>query len=199
LSWLLVVVLGIIWAAFLIPSRKRSAESSIEEFEQQMNLLAEANTKSPGRWVLMPRKERGLMSPKDRKRARVRRRRRQVFMVLLEAMSFALLMGLFPPLRLMLYGAAALALVLLCYALLLAKIREDELAEARLRRQIGHRGEYIEARNGNGNGHHRPANQELVTDHFLGEAGVQLLEEDVHVVVRRSDEIDVSILQQAAR
>lgn len=194
LGWLLVALLGIIWAAFLIPSRRRSAVSSIEEFEQQMSLLAETNNQSPGRWVLMPRKGRGLMNPRDRQRARVRRRRRQVFMVLLEATSLTLLMGLFPPLRMMLYGTAVLALLLLGYALVLAKIREDELERARLRPHVQSAG------NGDsGDGHVEDPYDQMVTERFLREGGVHIVDEDVHVVVRRSDEVDVSALQQVAR
>jgi hypothetical protein len=198
-SWLLVALLGIIWAAFLIPSRRRSPVSSIEEFEENMHLLAETNNKSPGRWVLMPRKDRGFMAPRDRQRARVRRRRRQVFIVLLEATSLTLLMGLFPPLRLMLYGTAVLALLLLAYALVLAKIREDELEEARRRRQMDHQERRPSRSAGNGNGRTDAAYGPEATRRLLREGGVQILDEDVHVVVRRSDEIDVSELQRAAR
>jgi type II secretory pathway component PulM len=192
LGWLLVAFLGIIWVAFLIPSRRRSPVSSIEEFEQRMSMLAETNSKSPGRWVLMPRKDRGIMSPRDQQRARVRRRRRQVFMVLLEATTLTFLMGLFPPLRMMLYGTAILALLLLSYALVLAKIREDELERARLRPPIRTNG-HAEAR---ANG---LIATKAATEKYLREGGVNVLEEDVHVIVRRSDEIDVSVLQQAAR
>jgi hypothetical protein len=198
-GWLLVALLGIIWAAFLIPSHRRSPVSSIEEFEEHMNLLAETNSKSPGRWVLMPRKDRGLLAPRDRQRARVRRRRRQVFMVLLEATTLTLLMGLFPPLRLMLYGTAVLALLLLGYALVLAKIREDELEEARRRRQMGPQRPRVSRSTRNGNGHVDGAYGPEATERLLRESGVQILDEDVHVIVRRSDEIDVSELQRAAR
>jgi hypothetical protein len=133
LSWLLLGLLGIIWAAFLLPSRKRSPASSVEEFERKMSLLAEANSSSPGRWVLMPRKGARLVGSQDRERFRARRRRRQIFMVLLETMALTLLMGLFPPFRVMLYGTGVLAFVLLAYSALLVKIREEELAKARLR------------------------------------------------------------------
>jgi hypothetical protein len=195
----LVALLGIIWAAFLIPSHRRSPVSSIEEFEEHMNLLAETNTKSPGRWVLIPRKDRGLLDPRDRQRARVRRRRRQVFMVLLDATTLTLLMGLFPPLRMMLYGTAVLALLLLAYALVLAKIREDELEEGRRRRQMGQQlpRASVRAGNLNGNGHVDGAYGHEATERLLRESGVQILDEDVHVVVRRSDEIDVSELRAA--
>lgn len=203
MSWLLVALLGIIWAAFLIPSRRRSPVSSIEEFEQQMSLLAETKDVAPGRWVLMPRKDRGLLTPRDRQRGRVRRRRRQVFMVLLEATTLTLLMGLFPPLRMMLYGTAVLALLLLAYSLVLAKIREDEVEEVRRRlreeaaggvRPNGRRPRSVHGSNGHG----QPYDQ-AATTRMLREGGVQVVDDDVHVVIRRSDEIDVSALQQAAR
>lgn len=136
LGWLLIVVLGIIWASFLLPSGGRGASpvSSVEEFEKKMDLLAETNGAPQGRWVLTPRKGQRFLGPRDRKRIRVRRRRRQVFSVLVEATALTLLIGLFPPLRLMLVGTGILSLVLLCYVGLLMKLRTDEATKARLMR-----------------------------------------------------------------
>jgi len=54
-------------------------------------------------------------------------------MVLLEMTALTFMMGLFPPFRVMLYGTGILAFVLLAYAALLVKIREEEFAQARLR------------------------------------------------------------------
>src|SRR5206468_13043800 len=79
LSWLLLAVLGMICAAFLLPSWRRSPSSTAEEFEERLNVLAEANKVTAGRWVLMPRQGRRFLGPEDRQRARVRRRRRAVF------------------------------------------------------------------------------------------------------------------------
>jgi hypothetical protein len=225
LTWLLLGLLGMIWAAFLLPSRKRSPASSVEEFERRMSLLAEANSSVPGRWVLMPRKGARLVGSRDRMRVRARRRRRQVFMALLEMTVLTLLMGLFPPFRVMLYATGALALVLLAYAALLVKIRERELARARVRaaveRQPGYRtapararvpvlasARYEAARRvgngngrvhaiGNGNGHasangngrtngngHGIGNGNGAFADILREGGVEIIDDDVHVIVR---------------
>jgi hypothetical protein len=62
----------------------------------------------------------------------VRRRRRQIFSVLVEATGLTLLIGLFPPLRLMLVGTAILAFMLVLYVALLMKLRTDEALKARL-------------------------------------------------------------------
>jgi hypothetical protein len=134
LSWLFIGGLGIIWAAFLLPSKGSSPVSSVEEFEKKMDMLAETNGVSSGRWVLVPRKGERFLGPRDRKRLRVRRRRRQVFSVLVEATGLTLLMGLFPPLRLMLVGTAVLSVVLLLYVALLVSIRAEEASKARMMR-----------------------------------------------------------------
>lgn len=230
MTWLLLAVLGMIWAALLLPSRSRSPKSSVQEFEQRMNLLAEANRAAPGRWVLMPRKGQRFMGP-DRGRARVRRRRRQLFMVLVEATGLTLLMGIFPPFRIMLWGTAILLFVLLVYMAALVRLRAEELERDRLHRMTARGGTAYEpalasryangngngfARrhvanayanghgNGNGNGHsnghgngyghgqpHAPAD-------WL-ESGFRLVDDDVHVVVYRSDELDISSLTPASR
>src|SRR5207244_10884158 len=95
LTWLFVLLLGMIWAAILIPSRRRrrSPRSSVEEFEKKMNSLAETQNSSPGRWVVMPRKGQRIMDPGERKRFRARRRRRFVFMTLLELTVLALVVA----------------------------------------------------------------------------------------------------------
>jgi hypothetical protein len=124
LSWILASLLVIIWLAFFLPSRRRSPAASVEEFEQEMSLLADTHKDAPGRWVLMPRRR--FLEPRDRARARVVRRRRLVFTALLEATVLFLLMGLVPPLRPMLFAAGALAFLLLVYATVLVQIRIAE-------------------------------------------------------------------------
>jgi hypothetical protein len=256
LSWLLLGLLGIIWAAFLIPSRKRSPASSVEDFERRMSLLAEANNTVPGRWVLMPRKGARLIGSRDRERIRARRRRRQIFMVLLESTVLTLLMGAFPPFRSMLYGTGILAFILLAYAALLVKLREDEIARARLRlamerrraseaatpaaraRTVAASARYAAQFQANGNGHavhatgngngyanervpayangnghsngngghvkgnghvsshsmgngngHTNANGRTSLSDILREGGVEIIEDDVHVIVRRASDL----------
>jgi hypothetical protein len=225
LTWLLLAVLGIIWAALLFPSRSRSPKSSVEDFEQRMNLLAEANRAAPGRWVLMPRKGQRFMGP-DRERARVRRRRRQVFMVLLEATGLTLIMGIFPPFRIMLWGTALLTFVLLVYMATLVKLRAEEQERARWHRRAAHDrvayasgyGNGYAAGNGNGSGNGYGgghANGDRARTAWSGngngygyqheqeradwlESGLRLVDDDVHVVVYRSDEIDTSTLTSAS-
>lgn len=242
-------LLGIIWAAFLIPSRKRSPASSVEDFERRMSLLAEANNTVPGRWVLMPRKGARLIGSRDRERIRARRRRRQIFMVLLEMTILTLLMGVFPPFRVMLYGTGVLAFVLLAYSALLVKIREEELAKSRLRLAMERRraseamaapqraramaasaryaplvakanGNGYAYSNGNGhsngkghangnghanaNGHangngHTNGNGRAALSDILREGGVEIIEDDVHVIVRRASDLDREAARSSAR
>src|SRR6059036_817788 len=129
-SWLLLAAFGIIWAAFLFPSWRRSPTSTVEDFEQRMSLLAEANRASPGRWVLVPKKGRRFLGPQDRQRARMRRRRRFVFVALLELTALTLIMGLFQPLRAMLVLTAVFSAVLVVYIALLLRFRFLELGQA---------------------------------------------------------------------
>ena len=213
MSWLLLAILGIIWAAFLFPSR-RSPTSSVEEFERKMTILADTHKASPGRWVLMPRKGHRFMGPQDRTRARARRRRRQLFGVLLEACVLTFLIGLFPPLRKMLYGTAILIVVLMGYVVTLLRIRALEEHQARARhlmsrsaRALGAwRSRGYVAENGNGNGHSNGhangnghGNGRAVPNGRSRHAHVPI-DEDAHVIVRTSEELErEAILAQGAK
>ncbi len=236
MSWLLIAGLGMIWAAFLLPFgyRRASPSSTVEEFERKMDLLAEANRAHAGRWVLVPRKGERFMGPRDRRRVRVRRRRRLVLAVLLDAAAITLLIGLFPPLRAMLVGTALLVGLLLLYVGLLVHLRAQDLRLARIRARRAVRlarvsvdrlqasagnGHGNGARvNGNGNGHkanghrahvngngrtngngHHPADAPTHVEDGLLERGVQVVEDDVHVIVRRSADLDPEALRSLAR
>jgi hypothetical protein len=175
----------------------------VEEFEQRMNLLAEANKTAPGRWVLMPRKGQRFMGP-DRGRARLRRRRRQVFVVLLEGTGLTLIMGIFPPFRIMLWVTAMLAVVLLAYMAALVKLHADELERARMYRMaVGrHPSATRHPAYGNGNGYgDRYGNGDVNGRRIVApraewhETGVRIIDEDVHVIVYRSDELDTTSLR----
>jgi hypothetical protein len=246
-GWLLLAVFGIIWGAFLLPSWRRSPASTVEDFEQRMSLLAEANRASPGRWVLVPKKGHRFLGPQDRARARMRRRRRFVFITLLELTGLTLIMGLFQPLRPMLVVTVFLMAVIVVYVGVLLRFRfvedahRDERRGARAARfeayepaANGHRangygngngspaGAYAAHRapahgngngysggnghsngnghaNGNGNGHgngHGVIDEGyLPTARYLRDGGVQIIDEDVHVIVRRSDEVDLEALR----
>jgi hypothetical protein len=197
-----------------------------------MSMLAETNKAEPGRWVIMPRKGERLMGSRERNRLRVRRRRRVVFTVLLEVTLLTLIIGLFPPLRPMLYATAALGFLVLAYLALLVKLRAGEVRLSRQRRlrmarqrialeQAGPRWDPAPSAAGrNGNGRRSPAaygegskmavgtgNRSLgngsngngahsvsLHDEYLLESGVRIIEDDVHVVVRRA--VDVEAEQQ---
>jgi uncharacterized membrane protein len=242
IGWLLLAVFVIIWGAFLFPSWRRSPTSTVEEFEQRMSLLAEANRASPGRWVLVPKKGHRFLGPQDRQRARVRQRRRFLFVALLDLIGLTFLMGLFQPLRAMLVMTALLCVVLVAYVALLLRLRMVEQDQARRRRamlaaqrRMAYANGYDEAEsdpyarpatrvnghgngngfaygdgngNGNGNGHvranghgngngrSRVVDERYLPDHrYLRDGVVEIIDEDVHVIVRRSGEVDLQALR----
>jgi hypothetical protein len=215
IGWLLLAVLGMIWAAFLIPSWRRSPTSTVEAFEERMSLLAEANRASPGRWVLVPMKGRRFLGPQDRQRARMRRRRRFLFVALLDLIGLTFLMGLFQPLRSMWVASAILVCLLVVYVVLLIRLRMVEMAEAERSPATA---SYADAfangdghATGSGNGHRNgqalaPAHttvfvvdeDQLPDSRFLRDGMTDIVEEDVHVIVHRSDEVDVAALRAAS-
>jgi hypothetical protein len=69
----------------------------------------------PGRWILSPKRSARFVGPGARARMRARERRRRVIVVLAEAIGITLLMGLFPPLRPMLYVSGSLFVLFLVF------------------------------------------------------------------------------------
>ena len=208
LGWLFVAVLGIIWVVFLLPYGRwwSSPTTSVEEFERNMDLLAETNGRSPGRWVLIPRKGARFVGAKGRSRMRVRRRRRQILAFLIEITLLALVIGLFPPLHRMLVVPAVLACILVVYVLALMRIRVVEVERARAtRRRAAARGATDQG---------TPADSTVTLPsqtvaegdaRVLAESGLRIIqddlmitEDDVHVVVHRSDEIDLEQVRAAS-
>jgi len=126
-QWLLIGVLGMMWTAFLVPiGRKRSDARSVDDFERRMELLAHAEVHGTnGRWIVTPRKGVRFLGPRERHQARVRARRRRVFVFLLEAIGLSLLIGVVPPLRASWIVAGVLGGLLLIYvwALMVIKAR----------------------------------------------------------------------------
>jgi hypothetical protein len=203
LGWLFVGVLGIIWVVFLLPYGRwwSSPTSSVEEFERNMDALAETNGRTPGRWVLIPRKGARFVGPRDRSRMRAMRRRRQILAFLVELTLLTLVIGLFPPLHRMLIVPAVLGGVLFVYLIALMRIRtvEVERAQAARRRTLQQPAPAPRA---------TPAM--VVRDpRALVDGGLRtipspaipspmILEDDVHVVVHRSGEIDLEQLRAEA-
>jgi uncharacterized iron-regulated membrane protein len=135
LDWLLLAGLGIIWAAFLLPTgsrRQHSPNTSVEEFEKNMDLLADTErTNEQGRWVITPKKGTAFLGPRERERARTRMRRRHVLTFLMEATGITFLIGLFPPLHGMWLLAGMFGLALAGYVALLIRLKEIESGKAR--------------------------------------------------------------------
>jgi hypothetical protein len=135
-GWLLLAALLILWAAFLIPSwasPPSKTDKSVKDFERNMDMLAE--TESPGRWIVTPRKGTTFIGLRARAQVRARERRRRVLMVLIESLVLTALIGLVPPLRAMWYATATLLVLLGGYvwALLSMKARADAHDPARPR------------------------------------------------------------------
>ncbi|HEX9299218.1 MAG TPA: hypothetical protein VF968_03710 [Actinomycetota bacterium] len=125
MEWMVLAGLGIMWVAFLVPrGRKRSEARSVNDFEQRMELLANAEVHgTTGRWIVTPRKGVRFLGPDDRRRARARERRRKVFVVLLDSIVLTSLIGLAPPLRAMWFVAGGLGAVLFLYVWVLLSIK----------------------------------------------------------------------------
>jgi len=136
LSWLFLAALGMIWAAFLLPSdrRKASAKRTVEDFERNMELLAETESHGQGRWIITPRKGVPFMGPRARAQARARERRKRVLVFLIESIALTFLIGLVPPLRVVWYGTAALTSLLGIYTWMLVSIKERSARARALRR-----------------------------------------------------------------
>src|SRR5204863_1201421 len=137
----------------------------------------------------------------------VRYRRKRVLVVLLEAIGVSLLIGAPPPLHRVWIASGFLIAALLCYCALLVHLRENEERLARYR-QAAPRRHRPELRPRFGQGRTRTREEDLVEafeaaglqvaayDHAHGapevrplvwEEGIQIIEDDVHVVVRRPE------------
>lgn len=131
MDWLLLAALGIMWVAFLVPTRRRAraAKASVDDFEHGMELLAQAEVHgTSGRWIVTPRKGARFVGTAERKRARARERRRQVFTFLLESIGITFLIGLVPPLRTMWTVTAVLGALLGVYVWLLLAMKHQATA-----------------------------------------------------------------------
>lgn len=137
MSWLLLAALGMLWAAFLSPTKKASPNASVRTFERDMRRLGRDET------VI----EAPLPPEPDPARARALHRR--AFMALVYAIVFTFLVGLAPALRDAWYATALLAVCLAAYVRALRLRRERAIerrraterarieAESRRRRQSG--------------------------------------------------------------
>jgi hypothetical protein len=123
MGWLMFAALGLVWAAFLLPERFHRPHRSVEDFERNMDLLADTERHGQGRWIVTPRKGIAFMGRKERAKERARERRRRVFVFMLETICLTFLIGLVPPLRAMWYGTGVLLALLGLYVWLLVSMR----------------------------------------------------------------------------
>ena len=124
-SWLMVVALGMIWAAFLLPRERRKASMrTVEEFERRMELLADTGGQNQGRWIVTPRKGMAFVGSRASAERRARERRRRVLVFLLESVGITLLIGLVPPLRAVWYATAVFLCLLAAYVWMLLWMKE---------------------------------------------------------------------------
>jgi Flp pilus assembly protein TadB len=123
MGWLLVAALSVVWAAFLLPRRRRSAHQSVQDFWRTMELLADTGSDGQGRWIVTPRKGMAFVGRKERARERARERRRRVFVFMLESIVLTFLIGLVPPLRSMWYATGVLVMLLGLYVWLLVSLK----------------------------------------------------------------------------
>lgn len=172
-----------------------------------MTMLEDANNRSAGRWVLTPKKDEWFMGPAERERRRVRHRRKRLFVALLEAVGVSLLIGAPPPLHRVWIVTGLLVVALACYCALLLRWRKSEARAARSRRAITRRRRPA-LRPRYGQARTRTREEDLVeafeaaglqvaafdpaTDgpevrSLVWEDGIRIIEDDVHVVVRRPE------------
>lgn len=186
----MLAALVLLWAAFLVPSwasPPSKADMSMKDFERNMDMLAE--TESPGRWIVTPRKGTTFIGLRARAQARARERRRRVLMVLIESLVLTALIGLVPPLRAMWYATATLLVLLVGYvwALLTMKARADAHDPARSRETAA-----------TALSRPRPARQRYAADASNRTArrsfnGLPALGDDlVNIVVRPAGEVDAA-------
>jgi hypothetical protein len=76
----------------------------------------------PGRWILSPKRGSRFVGSRHRERQRARERRRRVFVFLLEVIGLTGLIGMFPPLRGMLWVTGFFLVLLGVYTLLALQV-----------------------------------------------------------------------------
>lgn len=122
----MLAALGMIWAAFLPHERGKASRRTVEDFERNMDLLAETGRAGQGRWIVTPQKGTPFIGSRARAQQRARERRRRVFVVMLESIGITFLIGLVPPLRSMWYATGALLSLLGMYVWLLLWLKDQQ-------------------------------------------------------------------------
>jgi hypothetical protein len=119
MDWIALGVLGVIWAILLVPSPKRRTPPSPVRNEMPID---QEDFSRPGRWILSPRRGSRFVGTVQRERQRARERRRRVYVFLLEVIGVTGLIGMFPPLRGMLWITGIFLALLGVYTLLVMQV-----------------------------------------------------------------------------
>jgi hypothetical protein len=133
-----IAILAVLWALFLVPQfvrarAERGPADSIGNFRRQLSVLertAPGAMRPTGRPLAPYHQPRPAFAPPARpmstmalSRSQARKRRRDIFCGLLAAMAGSLLLGLLPPLRVMLTLHVILDLLFIGYVAMLVRIR----------------------------------------------------------------------------
>jgi hypothetical protein len=141
----------------------------------------------------MPRKGAPIKDFRDLSKARIRRRRRRILAALAEVSGLFILMGLFPPLQGMLIPGLVLLGLLFIYMVLLARVKVAETERAKVlaarRARAADATDMAQA---------PVAVAVAVPATQLPDEPPLVIEDDCHVIVHRSDEVDLEELQAAA-
>lgn len=145
------------------------------------------------------------MGRRGRTRVRVRRRRRQILALLVEIAFMAALIGMFPRFHALLAVAGVAVGILVVYSGLLIRVRALEQARAELRRVHAVRAREAQPVAAPAPRLRAPEPERVLANGriVLGRSSpfddaISVVDEDVHVVVHRSDEVDLTELRAAA-
>ena len=197
LDLLLLAALGLIWAAFVIPSygggRRKvptSPRSSVEEFERGMDVLAGADgavgNEEP-RYVVSPRKATPFLGPKERKRQRVRERRRKVLEALCMATGITFLIGLAPPFRPMWAFTVILAAATAGFCWMLVQLRRIDDGTVHTRQRVARSGRTAAAASAGyaqGDRFVAEGQSQVARSSYAGLATMNEGDESVHIIIR---------------
>lgn len=131
-----IVLLALVWAAVLVPSVVRARLSTspadgVRRFEHTMGLIESTRRPKPpasGRWIMVPRNT----SSSARRRARIVRRRRQMFVRMLAFAGTTLILGLLPHLHILLFLHVATDASIAYFVLRLVRLKTTERKGTRL-------------------------------------------------------------------
>lgn len=152
LTSLVILLLVVLWGAVFLPAILRAKQdtspiASVGSFRRGMRALS-AGRSTPGRWVLVPKTPRDAL---DRNREMIYRRRR-VLVALLVGSAATGVIGLLPPLHVLLAAHLGFDLVIAGYVVFLRMLKDTKRPKHAVRRREPGDDEFQEAREAMGAG-----------------------------------------------